>query len=146
MAKTNKNSEGRRLYYDEHDRKIYDNLKSSSNPFKKLNTVDLFAIALVYGKKFGIRMNLDDDAIGRVRKSTIDGSNLRYLMMAIASDEEKSIDVLANEDDYFTICEEYAKTGVDLINSEVLDKHDKILDDMELEIIEFYDKYIEKVD
>lgn len=144
MAKTKKNSEGRRIIYDDEDKAIYDNLKNSSNPLKKLNIVDLFAIALVYGKKLGIRTELGDGAIGRVRKSTIDGSNLRYLMMAIASDEEKSIDVLANEDDYFTICEEYAKTGIGLINSEVLDKRDKILDDMELELLEFYDKYLEE--
>lgn len=142
MAKNKKNSEGRRIAYDEEDRNIYDNLKNSSNPFKKLNIVDLFAVALVYGKKLGIRTELGDDAIGRVRKSTIDGSDLRYLMMAIAADEEKSIDVLATEDDYFTICEEYAKTGIELLNSEVFDKRDKLLDDLELELLEFYDNYI----
>ena len=65
-------------------------------------------------------------------------------MMAIAADEEKSIDVLAQTEDYFSICEEYAKTGINLLNSEILDKkNDEFLDDMEEKLLKFYDKYIE---
>ena len=137
-----KGSEGRRIIYDDDDNEIYTNLLSSSNPFKKLAITDLFAIALVKGKQLGIRTELGDGQIGRVRKSTIDGSDIRYLMMAIAADEEKSIDVLTDEDQYFRICEEYAKTGIELLNSEVLDKGFKILDDMEKELLEYYDKYV----
>lgn len=142
MAK-GKGSEGRRLIYDDEDNEIYTNLLNSSNPFKKLALTDLFAISLIKGKQLGIRTELGDGAVGRVRKSTIDGSNIRYLMMAIASDEEKSIEVLTDEDKYFRICEEYAKTGIDLLNSEVLDKRNKILDDMEEELLDFYDKHLE---
>lgn len=137
-----KGTEGRRLTYDDEDNEIYTNLIASSTPFKKLSIIDLFSIALIKGKKLGIRTELGDGATGRVRKSTIDGTNLRYLMMAIASDEEKSIDVLTDENKYFTICEEYAKTGIELINSEVLNKRNKILDDMEDELLKFYDKYL----
>lgn len=135
-------NEGRRIIYDDEDKEIYTNLLNSSNPFKKLSITDLFAISLIKGKQLGIRTELGDGATGRVRKSTIDGSNIRYLMMAIAADEEKSIDVLTEEDKYFTICEEYAKTGINLLNSEVLSKHNKILDDMEEELLVFYDKFI----
>ena len=38
--------------------------------------------------------------------------------------------------------DEYAKTGIELLNSEVLDKGFKILDDMEKELLEYYDKYV----
>ena len=137
-------AEGRRIIYDGEDRKIYDNLLNSSSPFKKMNITDLFAMAIVYGKEVGIRKKLGKDAKGRVRESTINSSDIRYLMMAIAADEEKSIDVLVQEDDYFSICEEYAKTGINLLNSEVLDKkNDEFLDDMEEKLLKFYDKYIE---
>lgn len=135
-------NEGRRITYDDEDKEIYTNLLNSSNPFKKLSITDLFAISLIKGKQLGIRTELGDGATGRVRKSTIDGSNIRYLMMAIASDEEKSIEVLTDEDKYFKICEEYAKTGISLLNSEVLDKRFKILEDMEEELLEFYDIFI----
>lgn len=137
-------AEGRRIIYDGEDRKIYDNLLNSSTPFKRMNIIDLFAMAIVYGKEVGIRKKLGNEAVGRVRESTINSSDIRYLMMAIAADEEKSIDVLAQEDDYFSICEEYAKAGINLLNSEILDKkNEEFLDDTEEKLLEFYDKYIE---
>lgn len=137
-------AEGRRIIYDDNDRDLYDDLKNKSNPLKKLNITDKFAIALMYGKKTGIRTQLDKTATGRVRKSTIDSTDIRYLMMAIAADEEKSIDVVANTNDYFTICEEYAKTGIDLLHDEVFDKGNDILDDMQDEMLRFYDMFIEE--
>jgi hypothetical protein len=136
-------AEGRRIQYDDEDRELYDNIKKKANPLKKLKIMDLFAIALMYGKKTGIRTKLGAGATGRVRQSTIDSSNLRYLMMAVASDEEKSIDVVADTNDYFKICEEYAKTGIDLLHEDVFDKSRNILDDMEEELLRFYDNFIE---
>ena len=138
-------AEGRRIIYDNEDREMYDNLINSSTPFKKMSIIEVFAMALVYGKEVGLRKQLGEGATGRVRESTINSTDIRYLMMAIAADEEKSIDVLAEDNDYFTICEEYAKTGINLLNSEVLDKkNDKFLDDMEEKLLEFYDKHIEE--
>ena len=138
-------AEGRRIIYDDEDREMYDNLINSSTPFKKMSIIEVFAMALVYGKEVGLRKRLGEGATGRVRESTINSSDIRYLMMAIAADENHSIDVLAEDNDYFSICEEYAKTGINLLNSEVLDKkNDKFLDDMEEKLLEFYDKYIEE--
>ena len=137
-------AEGRRIYYDEHDRELYDEIKSKSNPLKKLNIIDIFAIAMIYGKKTGIRTPLDKDATGRVRQSTIDSTDVRYLMMAIASDEDMSIDVVADTNEYFTICEEYAKTGIDLLHEDVFEKGNEILDDMQDELLRFYDMFIEE--
>ena len=138
-------AEGRRIIYDDEDREMYDNLINSSTPFKKMSIIEVFAMALVYGKEVGLRKRLGEGATGRVRESTINSSDIRYLMMAIAADENRSIDVLAEDNDYFSICEEYAKTGINLLNSEVLDKkNDKFLDDMEKKLLEFYDKYIEE--
>lgn len=137
-------AESRRIAYDNNDRELYDEIKSKSNPLKKLNLIDIFAIALVYGKKTGIRTQMDKDATGRVRKETIDSSDIRYLMMAIAADEGKSIDVVANTNDYFAICEEYAKTGIDLLHGDVFDKKEGILDDMQEEMLRFYDMFIDE--
>lgn len=137
-------AEGRRIQYDDADRDLYDEIKSKPNPLKKLKIMDIFAIALVYGKKTGIRTEMGKGATGRVRKSTIDSSDLRYLMMAIASDEEKSIDIVADPNDYFLVCEEYAKTGIDLLHEDVFDKGNDIIDDMQDELLRFYDTFIEE--
>lgn len=136
-------AEGRRIMWDNEDKLMYDGLRNSSTPLKKLQLTELFAIALIYGKKVGFRSVLNDDAKGRIRESTMDSSDIRYLMMAIAADEFKSIDILSDEDEYFRTCEEYAKTGIDLLNSDALEKNDKLLDDMETEILKFYEEFID---
>ena len=137
-------AEGRRISYDDVDRELYDEIKSKSNPLKKLKIMEIFAIALMYGKKTGVRTPMGEGATGRVRQSTIDSSDLRYLMMAIAADEDKSIEVVANVNDYFSICEEYAKTGMDLLHDDVFDRGNDILDDMQDELLRFYDTFIEE--
>lgn len=137
-------AEGRRIMWDKEDKLMYDGLRNSSTPLKKLQLAELFAIALIYGKKVGFRSVLNDDATGRIRESTMNSSDIRYLMMAIAADEFKSIDILSDEDEYFRTCEEYAKTGIDLLNSDALEKNDQLLDDMETEILKFYEEVIEK--
>ena len=137
-------AEGRRIMWDNEDKIFYDGLRNSSTPLKKLQLAELFAIALVYGKKVGFRSVMNDDAKGRIRESTLNSSDVRYLMMAIAADENKSIDILSDTDEFFKTCEEYAKTGIDLLNSDALEKNDQLLDDMETEILNFYDEVIEK--
>ena len=144
MAKEKSGPEGRRLHFDNDDAKIYENLIKNHGPFKGLNYIDIFSIAVAYGKKAGFRTELKPEgkSIGRVVESVIDNSELRYLMKAIAVDEEDSLGVILDLDKYFTISEEYAKTGLELLEQEFI-ANEEILDDMELEMIQFYNDYIE---
>ena len=144
MAKRKKGPEGRRLHFDDEDAKIYENLIKTHGPFKGLNYIDLFSIAVAIGKKAGFRTELKPEgkSIGRVVESVIDNSELRYLMKAIAVDEEDSLGVILDLDKYFTISEEYAKTGLELLEQDFI-ANEEILEDMELEMIQFYNDYIE---
>lgn len=137
-------AEGRRIIYDDDDKKIYDKLRSGSGIFHNLDLIDLFAIALIYGKKDGRRTKLGKGAIGRIRDSTIRNSNVKELMMVIAVDETGSIDILSNTNEYFKICEEYAKTGIKLLEKDYIENSDDLLNDMEMEMFEFYDDVISK--
>ncbi|WP_296869645.1 hypothetical protein [uncultured Methanobrevibacter sp.] len=137
-------AEGRRIMWDDEDKVLYDYLRQSSGPFKGMSLIDLFAIALTYGKEEGVRTKLGKGNIGRIRESTIANSNVKYLMMAIAVEEEQSIDVLLDEDEYFTIAEEYAKTGVKFLHSEFKDYGKTMLDNMALDLIEFIEENIEE--
>ena len=96
MAKQKSGPEGRRLHFDDEDAKIYENLIKSHGPFKGLNYIDIFSIAAVIGKKAGFRTELKPEgkSIGRVVESVIDNSELRYLMKAIAVEEEDSLGVI----------------------------------------------------
>lgn len=135
-------AEGRRIIYDDEDKQIYDKLRSGSGIFNNLDLIDLFAIALIYGKKDGKRTKLGSGAIGRIRDSTIMNSNVKELMMVIAVDETGSIDVLSDANEYYRICEEYAKTGIKLLEQDYIENSDDLINDLEMEMFEFYDDVI----
>ena len=137
-------ADGRRINYDNEDKEIYDKLRSGSSIFNNLDIIDLFAIALIYGKKEGKRTPLNKGAIGRVRAETIRNSPVKELMMIIAVDETGSIDVLSDTNEYFKICEEYAKTGINKLEKEYIENSDELLNDMEMEMFKFYDEIIAK--
>ena len=111
-------------------------------PFRSLNLIDIFAISLIYGKKAGIRTPLDKKKTGRIRQTTIENSNVHYLMMAIAVEETESFEILAKRNDYFKICEEYAKTGLSLLEEDFIENPKGLLDDLELEALKYFDKVI----
>ena len=135
-------AEGRRIIYDEEDKQIYDKLRASTGIFNKLDIIDLFAIALIYGKKAGRRTELGKGATGRVRESTIRNSNVKDLMMVIAVEETGNMDILSDPNEYFRICEEYAKTGIHLLEQDYIENGDELISDLEMEMFEFYDEVI----
>ena len=139
MAKVNE----RRISYNEDD---YETLKRLmvEEPFRSLNLIDIFAISLIYGKKAGIRTPLDKKKTGRIRQTTIENSNVHYLMMAVAVEETGSFEVLAKRNDYFKICEEYAKTGLSLLEEDFIENPKGLLDDLELEALKYFDKFIKQ--
>ena len=134
-----KKTEGRRLHFDDYDAEKYEEFGKKQTPFKKLAYIDLFSIALVYGREKGKRTKLKKkgSTIGRVVESVIDNTDLRYLMKAIAVDEKDSINAVLNLDEYFTISEEYAKTGLEYFYEDFI-KNEDLLDDMEEELHDFY--------
>lgn len=137
-------AEGRRIIYDNEDKEIYDKLRNSSGIFNKFDIIDLFALALIYGKKEGKRTQLGKGATGRVRESTIRNSRVKDLMMVIAVDETGSIDVLSDTNEYFRICEEYAKTGIKLLENDYIENSEDLVNELEMEMFEFYDDVISK--
>lgn len=137
MAKVNE----RRINYNEDDYKTLKKLMVEE-PFRSLNLIDIFAISLIYGKKAGIRTPLDKQKTGRIRQTTIENSNVHYLMMAIAVEETGSFEVLAKRNDYFKICEEYAKTGLSLLEEDFIDNPRGLLDDLELEALKHFDNAV----
>ena len=135
-------AEGRRIIYDNDDKEIYDKLRNSSGIFNNLDLIDLFAIALIYGKKSGRKTELGKGAIGRIRESTISNSKVKDLMMVIAVEETGNMDVLSDPNEYFRICEEYAKTGIQLLEKDYIENGDDLINDLEMEMFEFYDDVI----
>lgn len=131
----------RRVTFDKESEEILDDLLLEDT-FKKLDLIDVFAISLIYGKKRGIRTPLGKKKTGRVRKTTLENSNVFYLMMAVAIEETGNMDILANKNEYFKICEEYAKTGLPLLQEDVFDNPKEFLTNIEIEALKFFDEHI----
>ena len=136
--------DARRIRWDEEDKVLYDELRHSTGPFKNIELVDLFSLALAYGKQEGVRTPIGKKPEGRIRESTSDNTNIRFLMMDIAVEEVGNIDVLLDQNEYFTISEEYEKTGIKILYSDFKELGNEILDDMELNLIEFIEEEIEE--
>ena len=133
----------RRINFNEDDYEIVKRLLLE-NTFKKLQLIEIFALAMIFGKKQGFRTPLDSKKTGRIRQTTIENSNVHYLMMAIAVEETGSFDILAKRNDYFTICEEYAKTGLSFLESEYFENPKRLVNDLELEALQYFEKVIKQ--
>ena len=131
----------RRINFNPEDYEILKELQRERQ-FEKLQLMDLFGILLIFGKKQGFRTPLDKKKSGKIRQTTIDNSNVHYLMMAIAVEETKSFEILADRNDYFTICEEYAKTGITFLRSEYIKDPKNFLDKLEFEALKYFDNFI----
>ena len=131
----------RRINFNEDDYEIVKRLLLE-NTFKKLQLIEIFALAMIFGKKQGFRTPLDSKKTGRIRQTTIENSNVHYLMMAIAVEETGSFDILANRNDYFTICEEYAKSGLSFLESAYFENPKRLVNDLELEALQYFEKAI----
>lgn len=112
--------------------------------FKRLELTDFFAIALLYGKNEGYRTSLIGKKTVRIKRNTLMNSNLIYLMMAIAVEEAESFEILAKDDDYFTICEEYAKTGLYALEEDYNKDSKKLFHKMEMKALKFFDAKIDE--
>lgn len=87
-------AEERRILWDDEDKDIYSDLRSRDGPLKKLDNSELFAIALILGKRSGKRTEFGKGRNSGVRGNTLDATNVRYLMKAIAVHEEKNIEAI----------------------------------------------------
>lgn len=131
----------RRLSLDESGIKILNRLLNE-NPFKGLSISDLFAIAMIQGVKEGIRTPMRK-VKGIVRVKTLENTDLRYLMMATAIKDSGNMEIITNKNEYFKICEEYARYGLSVLESMYLDNPKNLLEELEFEALEFFDEFIE---
>ena len=136
------NERERRVSLDEEDIEKIQNLLLEQ-PFKRLKHTDMFALAMIFGIKQGFRTPISKKK-PMIREKTVRNSNLLYLMMAVAVEETGNFDILANKNDYFTISEEYAKTGVAFLESAYIENPKGLLDSLELEALKHFDKVVKE--
>ena len=135
-------TKNRMISFNKEDNEIVTEL-FYSRQFKGLKLIDIFALAMVFGKQMGYRTPLEKKKIRRISQRVVENSRVHFLMMAIAVLETGSSDILDNKDDYFTICEEYAKTGLPELKKAFLNPVYSFRGDLEFEALKYY-KFLEE--
>ncbi|MCC7553281.1 MAG: hypothetical protein KO202_02140 [Methanobacteriaceae archaeon] len=131
-------SKSRKLF-DKKSGEIYKNLSKSI--FKDYDLLDVFSIAMIIGKKRGIKANMGKNEAGEVNKYTMENKKTFLpLITCFAIANENSMDLITDEVRCFEICEAYAKSGLEILEIEQMSKsNEELLTDFENEILEFYD-------
>lgn len=113
-------SEGKkvdRLYVDKRDLKEFNRLKEKDSPFAGAQNKDAFLAAMVVGYAERSKIELKKKE-GYFRKAYLTDRELA-LIRAIAVSEDGSLDVLLDEQEMFSIAEEYAAGGIKLLKTRV---------------------------
>jgi hypothetical protein len=106
-----------RLYVDRRDLDDFNRLKEKDSPFAGSQNKDVFLAAMVTGYHEGGRVPLKTRE-GYFMRSYLKDPELA-LIRAIAIAEENSLNVLLDEQKVFSIAEEYAAGGIQLLKAKV---------------------------
>jgi len=128
-----------RLYIDESDRDLYDQIRKEIFNNEEKENKDLFLIALSIGFKNNFRLPIEKK-FGFIRREYLNDEDLS-LIESLAIYSSENIEILTNEVEVFKIAEEYAHGGVkiliDKIKSSPLGAFDK---KFETELVDLYEK------
>lgn len=106
-----------RLFVDKRDFSDFNRLKEKDTPFAGSQNKDVFLAAMVLGYHEGARIQLKSKE-GYFMKSYLKDEELA-LINAIAIAEDKNLSVLLDQQKVFTIAEEYATGGIQLLKERV---------------------------
>lgn len=104
------------------DRSVYNEILESSQLKKgRLLNKEVFLLAAVLGFKKGQRIHIKGDKESYFRVETLKEGDIA-LMDAIAIKETENLDIINNKKEVFTIIEEYAHAGIQILKDMVFDK------------------------
>lgn len=98
---------------DMEDWPLYEDLKGSKWNFDK--NIHLFTIATLIGKSNSIRKKINKQK-SYFRVSDNNNHDDMVILKALAISEVNDVKIMESEDDMFTICEEYARSGIKILH------------------------------
>lgn len=130
-----------RFYVDKRDLSDFNRLKEKDTPFAGSQNKDVFLAAMVVGYHEGARVPLKTKE-GYFMKSYLKDEELA-LINAIAVAEEKSLNVLLDPQKVFSIAEEYAAGGIQLLKEKVFsEEYGSYAKKLESELLRTYEKAV----
>lgn len=130
-----------RFYVDKRDLSDFNRLKEKDTPFAGSQNKDVFLAAMVVGYYEGARVPLKTKE-GYFMKSYLKDEELA-LINAIAVAEEESLNVLLESQKVFSIAEEYAAGGIQLLKEKVFGgEYGSYAKKLESDLLRTYEKAV----
>jgi hypothetical protein len=132
-----------RIYVDKRDLADFSRLKQKDSPFANSQNKDIFLAAMVIGYHEGGRIALKNkEGYFRVEYLT---DEEQALIRAIAISTEGNLGVLLDEQRVYSIAEEYAAGGIQLLKARVFSgEYGSYVKKLESELLRTYEKIFEK--
>lgn len=137
-----------RVYINKKDREIYQKLQEKTiSPFKGKDNRVLYMLTLALGFVEGERIEFSPgERLGYILLKTLEDED-KAIINAIAVYEKGDLSILGHKKEVYTIADEYAASGIQLLKDEVFGgKYGTFLKKLEYRLIETYKKVIENLE
>lgn len=133
----------REIGVDPDKHSMYKELETNpSSPFYKEELVDIWLFTVGYGRQHGEREPLPGNKKWMVRMTSLDDDD-EWVVKSVAIDETGTTDVLQDGKQVFTIAQEYANSGIELLYDEVTDSDSDSLSELTADVVRTYRGYDE---
>jgi hypothetical protein len=108
---------GRDVVVDAQAREFFDTLvEEEDSPFHGIQRIDLFMIALGYGRKRAGRIELGSGRHALFNRPSL-SEQQEWIIKSVATYEERDPQVLRDEKQVYKIAQEYARGGIEELHS-----------------------------
>ena len=125
----------REIGVDPEKHHLYKDLETDpKSPFYEEELVDIWLFSVGYGREHGERKPLPGNKKWMVRMTSLDDDS-EWIIKSIAIEETGTTDVLQDGKQIFTIAQEYANSGIELLHDEVTNSDSDSISELTVDIV-----------
>lgn len=114
---------------------MYKDLENNpESPFYGEKLVDIWLFTVGYGRQHGEPETLPGNKKWMIRMTSLDDEG-EWVVKSVAIKETGTTDVLQDGKQVFTIAQEYANAGIELLHEEVMDKDSDTISELTADIV-----------
>lgn len=133
----------REIGVDPEKHSMYKDLETNPNsPFYEEELVDIWLFTVGYGREHGERKPLPGNKKWMVRMTSLD-DDAEWIVKSVAIEETGTTEVLQDGKQVFTIAQEYANSGIELLHDEVTDSDIDSLSELTADVVRTHKRYDE---
>jgi len=130
-----KTDPSREIGVDPEKHPLYKELENNPNsPFYEEELVDIWLFTVGYGRQHGEREPLPGNKKWMLRMTSLDADE-EWIVKSIAIEETGTTAVIQNGQHVFTIAQEYANSGIELVHEEVTDPDSDSISELTSDVI-----------